>query len=97
MQYAQIPESQGFSGEARRESAILPINADGKPTSTDFAIADRGGARAFIKANLPLKPAPGLPGIRIHTATPESGLRKLAAFHADHAWRWVPQLQVGAA
>ena len=26
-----------------------------------------------------------------------TGLRKLAAFHADHAWRWVPQLQVGAA
>lgn len=26
-----------------------------------------------------------------------AGLRKLAAFHADHAWRWVPQLQGGAA
>ncbi len=67
----------------------MPSKADGKPTSTDLAIADRGGARAFIKANLPLKPAPGLPGILIHTATPESGLRKLAAGRNPYwAWCW---------
>lgn len=33
---------------------------------------------------------PGLSGMA-------AGLRKLAAFHADHAWRWVPQLLGGAA
>ncbi|MFT4097483.1 MAG: 50S ribosomal protein L11 methyltransferase [Rhodoblastus sp.] len=59
------------------------------PASSDPAIADRAAARVFITANLPLKPAPGLPGIRIHTATPSSGLRRLVAGRNPYwAWCW---------
>lgn len=38
---------------------------------------DDAGTAAFILANLPLAPVPSLPGIRIHTARPDSGLRRL--------------------
>lgn len=49
----------------------------------------RALARAFIADNLPLKPAPGLPEIMIHTATPASGLRRLVAGRNPYwAWCW---------
>lgn len=49
----------------------------------------RAAARAFIAANLPLQAAPGLPEILIHTATPQSGLRRLAAGRNPYwAWCW---------
>ena len=38
---------------------------------------ERAAARAFIAATLPAKPAPGLPEVSIHTATPASGLREV--------------------
>ena len=54
-----------------------------------LAADERAAARAFIVANLPLRPAPGLPEIRIHTATPESGLRRLTAGRNPYwAWCW---------
>lgn len=60
-----------------------------KPAEMAEARAGRGAARAFIAANLPLKPAPGLPEIVIHTATPASGLRRLAAGRNPYwAWCW---------
>ncbi|TXH83254.1 MAG: methyltransferase [Rhizobium sp.] len=34
--------------------------------------------RQFIAANLPVMPVPGIPGIRLHKAGPQSGLRRLA-------------------
>lgn len=52
---------------------------------------DRRTARAdaFIRANLPLAPAPGLPDLRIHTAIPASGLRRLTAGRTPYwAWCW---------
>ena len=50
---------------------------------------ERAAARAFIAANLPLRPAPGLPQIHIHTATPRSGLRRLVAGRNPYwAWCW---------
>lgn len=50
---------------------------------------ERAAARAFIAANLPAKPAPGLPEVSIHTATPASGLRRLVAGRNPYwAWCW---------
>ena len=52
---------------------------------------DAGAAptRAFIEANLPLRPAPGVGEILIHTATPQSGLRRLVAGRNPYwAWCW---------
>lgn len=50
---------------------------------------ERASARAFIAANLPLKPAPGLSEILIHIATPGSGLRRLVAGRNPYwAWCW---------
>ena len=50
---------------------------------------ERARSRAFIAANLPLKPAPGLPKIMIHTATQASGLRRLVAGRNPYwAWCW---------
>jgi len=39
---------------------------------------DRGdeGIAAFIRGRLPFRPAPGVPGIRLHRAEPESGLAR---------------------
>ncbi|MFV0279775.1 MAG: class I SAM-dependent methyltransferase [Rhodoblastus sp.] len=46
-------------------------------------------ARDFIVKNLPLAPAPGVPGIRIHTAASASRLRRLAAGRNPYwAWCW---------
>lgn len=46
-------------------------------------------AAGFIAANLPLRPAPGLPQIRIRTGVPESGLRRLTAGRTPYwAWCW---------
>ncbi|MDE2362452.1 MAG: methyltransferase [Hyphomicrobiales bacterium] len=46
-------------------------------------------ASAFIAANLPLRPVPGLSGISIHTAVSGSGLRRLAAGRNPYwAWCW---------
>lgn len=39
--------------------------------------------RAFIQANLPLTPVPGRPDLRLHRATPASGLGRLAAADAE--------------
>lgn len=45
--------------------------------------------RVFIATNLPLQPAPGVPEILIHTATPQSGLRRLVAGRNPYwAWCW---------
>jgi predicted nicotinamide N-methyase len=45
-----------------------------RPASTD----DRLDLTAFIKANLPLSEVPSIPKVRLHTATPRSGLYRLA-------------------
>ena len=51
--------------------------------------ADGAAVAAFIAANLPLTPAPGLPEILIHTAVPASGLRRLTAGRNPYwAWCW---------
>ena len=53
------------------------------------AADSRAAARAFIAANLPIQPAPGLAEILIHTATPQSGLRRLVAGRNPYwAWCW---------
>ncbi len=46
---------------------MRPVPADDHPDLT-----------AFIRANLPLAEIPSIPGIRLHTATPKSGLYRLA-------------------
>lgn len=57
--------------------------------TTEGGLDGRAGARAFITANLPLKSAPGLSEISIHTATPASGLRRLTAGRNPYwAWCW---------
>ena len=54
-----------------------------------LSATDGAAVRAFIAANLPLAPAPGLPEILIHTATPASGLRRLTAGRNPYwAWCW---------
>lgn len=61
----------------------------GEDDGTAGGTPERAAARAFISANLPLKPAPGLPDILIHTATPASGLRRLVAGRNPYwAWCW---------
>ena len=45
-----------------------------RPASAD----DRLDLTAFIKANLPLAEVPSIPKVRLHTATPRSGLYTLA-------------------
>lgn len=53
------------------------------------AAQERAVTRDFIAANLPLKPASGLPEILIHTAAPASGLRRLVAGRNPYwAWCW---------
>lgn len=42
------------------------------------SVDDHPDLAAFIKANLPLADVPSMPGIRLHTATPKSGLYRLA-------------------
>ncbi|TCS08821.1 putative nicotinamide N-methyase [Rhizobium sp. BK418] len=39
---------------------------------------DRLDLKAFIEANLPLASAPSIPNVRLHMATPQSGLYRLA-------------------
>ena len=51
------------------------------------AISDARTTAAFILENMPLAPAPGVPEILIHTASPASGLRRLAA-GANPYWAW---------
>ena len=56
--------------------------------ASDHALA-RAAARAFIEANLPLLGAPGVGEIMIHTATPQSGLRRLVTGRNPYwAWCW---------
>lgn len=44
---------------------------------------------AFIRANLPVKPAPTIPVIRLHQADPASGLHRLAGGATPYwAWPW---------
>lgn len=43
---------------------------------------------AFIAANLPVRPVPGLPHIRLHTAVPQSGVWRLACDGAPPYWAW---------
>ncbi|GAA3093892.1 methyltransferase [Rhizobium viscosum] len=45
-----------------------------RPASAD----DRLDLTAFIKANLPLAEVPSIPEVKLHTATPRSGLYRLA-------------------
>jgi predicted nicotinamide N-methyase len=54
---------------------------DGLPAGGQSSIAD---IRAFITANLHLRPAPALPDILIYTAHPASGLSRLGARNADN-------------
>ncbi|WP_332718641.1 class I SAM-dependent methyltransferase [Pelagibacterium mangrovi] len=42
----------------------------------------------FIAANLPIRPVPDLPHIRLHTATPQSGVWRLAADGVPPYWAW---------
>jgi len=81
----------------RPQSRNLPRNARGNIGLTarmtdkwqEPGSDNRASARAFIAANLPVRPAPGLPEILIHTATPQSGLRRLAAGRNPYwAWCW---------
>ncbi len=97
MQYAQILESQGITGGRggkRQKYARCGKGNIGLATSTTKSAVggdeeSRAVARAFIAANLPLQPAPGIPDIRIHTATPRSGLRRLVAGRNPYwAWCW---------
>jgi len=97
MQYAQIPESQGITGQAARFGGIFGFKVKGnivlavKQTGDDSKGigAAEPDAAAFIATNLPLRPAPGLPQIVIHTATPESGLRRLTGGRNPYwAWCW---------
>ncbi len=97
MQYAEIPESQEITGKAGRFAAIFVLKVKGnivlgvKETADDSSGTGTGelDAAAFIAANLPLRPAPGLPRIVIHTATPESGLRRLTGGRNPYwAWCW---------
>lgn len=63
---------------------IMPLMANETPLE-DGAPA----AAAYIRANLPLAAAPGVPEIRIHTAVPASRLRRLAAGRNPYwAWCW---------
>ncbi|HMN74136.1 MAG TPA: 50S ribosomal protein L11 methyltransferase [Rhodoblastus sp.] len=67
----------------------MPYGDEENLELTEGATENRASARAFITANLPLRPAPGLPEIRIHTATPSSGLRRLVAGRNPYwAWCW---------
>lgn len=43
---------------------------------------------AFIAANLPVRPVPDLPHIRLHTAVPESGVWRLAEGGTPPYWAW---------
>jgi predicted nicotinamide N-methyase len=44
---------------------------------------------AFIRANLPVRPVPAVPEIRLHQADPASGLRRLGGGAAPYwAWPW---------
>lgn len=43
---------------------------------------------AFIAANLPVRPVPDLPHIRLHTAVPESGVWRLAEGGTSPYWAW---------
>lgn len=97
MQYAQIPKSQGITGKDRRSrrgprktaKGNIALGRTGAGSHAEEEQEARAAARAFIAANLPLRPAPGLPEIRIHTATPQSGLRRLAAGRNPYwAWCW---------
>ena len=47
-------------------------------------------AAAFIQANLPLAPVPGIPEIRLHQASPTSGLHRLLTDGTPPYWayRW---------
>lgn len=70
-----LPWAQAASGEE------IGVRTAGSSRSEDAA--------GFIAANLPLRPAPGLPAIRIHTGVPESGLRRLTAGRNPYwAWCW---------
>lgn len=42
----------------------------------------------FIRANLPVKPVPAVPEIRLHQADPASGLRRLGGAAPYWAWPW---------
>ncbi len=42
-----------------------------------------GDVAAFIRTNLPVSPVPGIPEIRLHKASPSSGLWRLAAQDED--------------
>ena len=102
MQYAEIPESQGFAGATWAGERNLPLNTQGnfdvchERGSVAGAIdhaptcgAGSASTRAFIEANLPLLGAPGVGEIMIHTATPQSGLRRLVAGRNPYwAWCW---------
>ena len=67
----------------------IELDGDATDREASAAAASRASARAFIAANLPLKAAPGLPEILIHTATPQSGLRRLVAGRNPYwAWCW---------
>jgi predicted nicotinamide N-methyase len=52
-----------------------PLAAAEEPARLDAA--------AFIRARLPLLPVPGVPEVRLHRATPSSGLRRLAELDAE--------------
>ena len=43
---------------------------------------------AFITANLPIRPVPDLPHIRLHTASPTSGVWRLAPDGVPPYWAW---------
>lgn len=58
----------------------------------------RPDAAAFIARHLPLAPVPGVPGIRLHQATPASGLHRLLGEGAGPpywAYRWGGGLALG--
>jgi predicted nicotinamide N-methyase len=52
---------------------------------------------AFIRANMPLVPVPSVPGIRLHTARPSSGLWRLLGQGGGHSPYWAYPWAGGAA
>lgn len=45
--------------------------------------------KAFIELNLPIRPVPCLPDIRLHLAAPDSGVWRLAGEGNPPYWAWV--------
>jgi predicted nicotinamide N-methyase len=63
--------------------ALPKPESHGKETGLENTIVDAAEIREFIRSNLPLAPVPSVPEIRLHKASPKSGLSRLAETHEE--------------